>query len=143
MIIMYYSEKNAYEDNKLDWYINSINTAKEDGINICGIIDYRFIDGTTSSFKNDTLNYTTGLFIEDKALGNCYDSASIFFDNIVDEENYLEKQHNYIEELEKRSKADVNILEKLINDLFLLRIMVLYLIQSHLIFSMMNLLDTA
>lgn len=107
-------------DEYLDEYITSIKNAKESGINIASIVDYKFIENTTS--KN---NYTLGVFIEDRAKGDCISSndfveyletdKDIDYEQITKE--YLRKTTDYLIKLETRAKANQNIYDKYIKDL--------------------------
>ncbi len=113
------SKKMPVSDNQLNDYINAIKDAKNNGINICEIVDYKLIDGTTSTFNNG-VSYSKGVFIEDRAKGN-----SFTFNHFhLNEENkkeiidgYMSSITNYIEEIEKRSEADISIYDKLIEDM--------------------------
>ena len=113
------SKKMPVSDNKLKSYIDSISQAKEDGINICSILDYKLIDGTTSYFDNGEIAYTKGVFIEDRAKGNSFYFKQFYLNEdekkeIIEE--YMNSIKYYIEELEKRSEADISVYDKLIED---------------------------
>lgn len=111
-------------DDELNKYINSILKAKEDGINIASIKDYRFIPGTTSHFKtnNGIVMYTRGVFLEDRARGNSFVNKNMYiypgneydYNKIV--LDYLKLVLDYIEELEIRVKAPQEMFDKLVSD---------------------------
>lgn len=107
-------KKMPVEDSNLDNYINAINMAKNSGINICRIVDYKLIDGKTSTYSN--ASYTTGIFIEERAKGSCLDSNNLYDAKVEDIDRYLENSLKYIDELENRSMAPSSIYDKLVND---------------------------
>ena len=109
------SKKMPVKDEELDKYIKSIKEAKKNGINISEITDYKFIDGTTSSF-----GYTKGVFIENRAKGNTLSFKQFYLNDndkkeIID--NYMSDMVYYIDEIERRSEADISVYDKLIEDL--------------------------
>lgn len=109
-------------DDKLSWYIETINRLKESGINVAEIIDYRLIPRTTNSYKDGKIQYTTGVFLEERAKGNSLDSGSVYlrvrqdydFNEVVS--RYLQLTINYIEELELRANASQEMYDKLVMD---------------------------
>ena len=109
-------------DEELEKYILRIKKAKEDGINITAILDYKFIPGTTSSYKNGTINYTDGVFLEDRAHGVSLCYNKIYLDANQDYDfdkvaiDYLNMIENYISELEKRAMASQEVYDKLVSD---------------------------
>lgn len=109
-------------DEKLDDYVLKIKKAKEMGINIASILDYRFIPGTTSSFSNGTINYTIGVFLEDRAHGDFLNksiinlSANQDYDFDVIATKYLKEMERHILELEKRAMAPQQVYDKLVSD---------------------------
>ena len=90
-------------DEELQTYINNIRKAKDSGINICSIVDYRLIDGTTSKYttQGKDISYTAGVFIEDRAKGTTNDGLTC---------------EEYISDLEKRASADQIIYDKFVQD---------------------------
>ena len=56
------TKKMPVSDELLEDYVNSIREAKEDGINICKIEDYKLLPETTSHFNNGT-SFSKGVFI--------------------------------------------------------------------------------
>jgi len=106
-------------DEMLEEYIANIRKCKKLGINIASILDYRFIPGTTSNY-GENINYSKGVYLEERAKGKSFNSEIIYAklsDNIEDIINtYLIKTNEYLEELELRSKASQEIYDKLIRD---------------------------
>lgn len=111
-------------DEELEQYIYAITRAKADGINIAGIVDYRFIPGSTSTFKTNhgVISYTKGVFLEDRAKGKCLEAKNFYVSSrssydynklILD---YLKAHLSYIEELERRAEASQEVFDKLVRD---------------------------
>lgn len=105
-------------DAELDDYINAIKKAKNNGINVCSITDYRLIDGTTNNYTREgkPISYTCGVFIEDRAKGT---SLPFFRRTVKDSEElkeYFSISDMYISEIEKRANADKKIFNKIFND---------------------------
>ena len=109
-------------DAHLDEYINSIRKSKDNGINISSILDYRLIEGTTSSYNN-AVSYTKGVFLEERAKGKCISQFNITYLNLNENydfnkiiNDYLNQNETYLSELEERSNANQEIYDKLVND---------------------------
>lgn len=108
-------------DDMLTKYIDSIRRAKKDGINIASILDYRLIPGTTHSFLNDTVRYTKGVFLEDRAQGECIERAAYYLNTNKEYDSsvvykYIKSLESYLEELERRATAPQEVYDKLIKD---------------------------
>lgn len=110
-------------DDKLDEYIDNIRKAKDSGINIASILDYRLIPGTTNCYGDDNkICYTKTVFLEERAKGVSNDkkifwlSSNADYDINVVVEHYLERVKQYIEELENRANAPISYYEKFIED---------------------------
>lgn len=109
-------------DDELEWYVNSLVDLKNRGVNIASIVDYRLIPGTTSSYSNGTVNYTKGVFLEERAKGKSLDSHSVYllpkkdydFNSVVTQ--YLKMVIEYIEEIELRAQASQEVYDKLVSD---------------------------
>lgn len=109
-------------DDELPWYIETINRLKESGVNIATVVDYRLIPGMTYSYKNGKVQYTRGVFLEERAKGNSLTSDSVYlrtskdydFNEVVSK--YLKLTINYIEELESRANAPQEMYDKLVMD---------------------------
>lgn len=110
------------EDSKLEEYVDSIKKLKESGVNISSILDYRLIDGTTSSY-NDGISYTKGVFLEERAKGDCIAETKPIYleknneydlDRVIDE--YLKQNEEYLSKLEVRANANQEIYDKLVQD---------------------------
>ena len=54
-------------DDRLDEYIDNIRKAKDSGINIASILDYRLIPDTTNCYGSTC--YSKGVFLEERAKG--------------------------------------------------------------------------
>ena len=105
-------------DERLDDYINKINKLENSGVNISNIIDYKLVRPKNVLNGN---SFTKGVFLEKKAKGNCI--ADIKNINICESDNieeiidiYLNNIDNYLNELEIRSNAGINVFDKLIDD---------------------------
>ena len=116
------NKKMPIEDSKLEEYINSIKILKESGVNISSIEDYKLIDGTTSSFSNGK-SYTKGVFLEERAKGNCIAEPTNIYLNKEKEydlnkitDDYLKQNENYLKELEIRANANQDVYNKLVSD---------------------------
>lgn len=107
-------------DDYLNTYISNINKAKESGINIAGIVDYKFIDGTTETYgeSGNTRSYTTGVFIEDRAKGSLCPEFKKEIQSSDDLKEYINTCNQYLIELEKRANADQKIFDKLVLDYY-------------------------
>lgn len=109
-------------DDKLSWYIETIKRLKENGVNIATIVDYRLIPGTTNNYRNGKIQYTRGVFLEDRAKGVSHNSESVYlnlkqdydFNDVI--QNYLKLMISYVEELELRAKASQEVYDKLLSD---------------------------
>lgn len=105
-------------DAELNEYIGNIRKAHDSGINTPRILDYRFIEGATSTYNKDdgTISYTVGVFLEERAKGVCISSTSHSLNSNEDYFSFLDSVHNYIDELEKRTNASQDIYDKLVSD---------------------------
>lgn len=105
-------------DAELDKYIENIRKAHDSGINTPRILDYRFIEGTTSTYNKDdgTISYTVGVFLEERAKGVCISSTSHSLKSNEDYFSFLDSVQNYIDELEKRANASQDMYDKLVSD---------------------------
>ena len=107
-------------DDRLDEYVDNIRKAKDSGINIASILDYRLIPGTTNCY-GDTC-YSKGVFLEERAKGVSHDknifwlSPNSDYDIEVVIEHYFEKVKQYVEELENRASASVDCYRKFVED---------------------------
>ena len=109
-------------DDKLSWYIETIKRLKEKGVNIATIVDYRLIPGTTNKYRNGKIQYTRGIFLEDRAKGVSYNSESVYlnlgqdydFNDVI--QSYLKLMISYVEELELRANASQEVYDKLLLD---------------------------
>ena len=108
-------------DDELELYIDSINKAKANGINVTRILEYKLNNNITHTFKIGS--YTKGVFLEEKAKGKCIAENRNLHLNIDDEyeidlvaNQYKAKIEKYLDELEKRANANQEIYDKLVND---------------------------
>ena len=104
------------EDQRLDWFIEAINKAKEEGIKVTGIYDYRLITSAIDSYSNGGITYSKGLFIEDKAKGTSITYKIFSPKEGFTTEEFLNLEEEYVSELERRAKADDSIFDKLVSD---------------------------
>ena len=112
------TKKMPVSDELLEDYVNSIREAKEDGINICKIEDYKLLPETTSHFNNGT-SFSKGVFIEERAKGNSLNFEPFYIseeDKIEIVKNYMNSIDFYISEIEKRSEASEYVYDKLVSD---------------------------
>ncbi|MBR5662286.1 MAG: hypothetical protein IKX00_01380 [Bacilli bacterium] len=101
-------------DDKLQDYIDLIKKAKEEGVNIAQIVDYKLIDETTCTFGDKS--YTTGVFLEERAKGSQMPEFKIPIKSTTDLWAYQTTVNDYITELEKRASADQSIYDKYLED---------------------------
>lgn len=109
-------------DDKLDIYVENINNAKMDGINIATILDYRLIPDTTCCYGDNNYCYSKGVFLEERAQGVSNDKK-IFWLSLNSEYDFREVVHNYfrrldeyITELENRASVPISYYEKFFED---------------------------
>ncbi len=107
-------------DDKLDAYIENLKKAKEAGINIACVEDYRLIN-EKQLILNDGSSYTRGVFLETRAKGSTLNGRTLFSveDNssvseVVD--GYIKESIIYLEELEKRAEGSSEFYDKLVSD---------------------------
>lgn len=104
------------KDSEFDDYIKRINMAIRGGINTPIIYDYYIVPGT------DNQGVSKAVILEEKAPGNVLNIRGTFLNLDVDYEFqgiaklFLDKFNIYLDEVEKRSKADIEVYEKLILD---------------------------
>ena len=111
-------------DEELSKYVSAITKAKADGINIAGIVDYRMIPGTTSTYNTNhgVVTYTKGVFLEDRAKGNSYVDKNMYvsvhgeYDYSKLVLDYLKAFLVYIEECERRAAAPQEMFDKIVKD---------------------------
>ena len=105
-------------DAELDEYIENIKKAHEAGINTPRILDYRLIEGTTTTFDKDdgTISYTVGIFLEERAKGVTISSISRYLKTSEDYLAHLNSVESYVSELEKRANADQSMYDKFVAD---------------------------
>ena len=103
-------------DADLEKYINLIKKAKNEGVNIATVIDYKLIDGTTQTFQNGKTSYTTGVFLEERAKGNQMPEYHGPAKSSNDLWNYCKVVKEYIDELEKKASVDQSIYDKFLQD---------------------------
>lgn len=107
-------------DDRLDEYIDNIRKAKDSGINIASILDYRLIPDTTNCYGSTC--YSKGVFLEERAKGVSNDkkifwlSPSSDYDIDIVIEHYFEKVKQYIEELENRASVSIDCYRKFVED---------------------------
>ena len=106
---------------ELNGYLENMNNAKANGINISCVTDYKLIPESTHTFGN--ISYSSGVFIEEKAKGiTPQDSTCTFlrpnieynYDEVANE--YYKKLNEYVELLEYQANADQEIFDKLVHD---------------------------
>ncbi len=109
-------------DKNLEDYIASLNRLRDEGVNVCNILDYRLVNGTTKTFGKD-ISYTTGVFLERRAKGNCIsdvENISLRTDKVYDlklvSSMYDRLMEFYVSELEKRACASQKMYDKLVCD---------------------------
>ena len=101
-------------DDKLQDYIDLLKKAKDEGVNIATIVDYKLIDGTTSTFGDKS--YTVGVFLEERAKGTQMPEFTRPINSTADMWAYQTTVNDYITELEKRAKADQSVYDKYLED---------------------------
>lgn len=107
-------------DDKLEWYVSSLNNLKNSGVSIAPIVDYTLLPETKKSYNVGS--YTEGIFLEERAKGNSLNSNSIYlrvnndydFNGVISD--YLRMVLEYIEELELRAEASLDVYTKFIKD---------------------------
>lgn len=109
-------------DQELDSYINQMKQAKNDGLNISCITDYRLRPETTHTFGN--VAFTKGVFVEQRAKGITNSEDTCLFLNAQKEYdydalayNYLTTLTNYIQSLEYKDSAPQEVYDKLLADM--------------------------
>jgi len=112
--VILYKQMEA-EDSELTSYIKRIEKAQESGINTPKIVEYQLLEeGSRRTSK--------GIFVEERAKGTVLrvrgkvlkETENYDFKEVITE--YLEKVNQYVNELEKRAKADLKIYEKFLED---------------------------
>lgn len=104
------------EDQRLGWYIAAINKAKEAGIKIAGISDYKLITGATNSYSNGGITYSKGVFIEDKVEGVCLPYKVFSTKEVFYVDDFLSFEEAFVSELERRASASTEVYDKLVSD---------------------------
>ena len=111
-------------DEELSKYVSAITRAKADGINIAGIVDYRMIPGTTSTYNTNhgVVTYTKVVFLEDRAKGNSFENKNMYISVHAEYDysklvlDYLKAFLKYIEECERRAAAPQEMFDKIVKD---------------------------
>ena len=105
-------------DQEFPKYFENLRKAKESGINVCTIVDYRFIEDKKSVFNSGgkEVSYTTGVFIEERAKGSSNPEHKKPIKDCDSLREYINTCEEYITDLEKRASADQNIFDKLVSD---------------------------
>lgn len=109
------------DDRKLPWYLDNMKKAKERGINLSTVVDYRLIEDDKRTYSRGTC-YTPGVFLEERAQGSSLEDRTTSlnstdnynFTNIAIE--YVKKVETYIEEIERRAQAAQTTYDKLYSD---------------------------
>ncbi len=117
------TKKMPVPDKMLDSYILAINNARDAGINVCEISDYKLIEENSYAFDNERV-YSNGVFIERRAKGNSFNFTHFELNNAEEKEvikGYINSLEYYIDEIEKRSEASEKVYDKLIEDVFKLQ----------------------
>lgn len=108
-------------DDKLEDYLKKIYNLKQKGVNTCQILDYKLNDNCKYNYFDGNIKYSKGIFLEERAPGNSFDSVSdfeIINDKLINKAvtKYIQELDRYISELERRANADQIIYDKLVND---------------------------
>ncbi len=109
-------------DSKIKFYVNAIKKAKQSGINIASILDYKIIPGTTVNFSNDEYRFSKGVFLEDRAKGNSLGNYNLFFRSNRDNDisqfviSYMKSLDEYTLEIERRAVGPQEHFDKLVKD---------------------------
>lgn len=105
-------------DADLESYISRLTQLKNSGVNIATIVDYKLIENTTHSFdtKDGKISYTKGVFLEERAKGINLSSKTFTIKTKEDMNDYLEAVESYLNEIEKRARADQSVYDKLLED---------------------------
>lgn len=111
-------------DEELTKYVSAITKAKAGGINIAGVVDYRMIPGTTSTYNTNhgVVTYTKGVFLEDRAKGNSFENKNMYISVHAEYDysklvlDYLKAFLKYIEECERRAAAPQEMFDKIVKD---------------------------
>lgn len=116
------TERLTVSDDKISTYVENLRKAREAGINVSSIIDYKMIPNSAYVDDRTKCNYSVGVFLMDMAKGNtldlkCLDLDYVSTDFIPNEINkYLRLSNEYIEEMEKRANAAQSFYDKLVSD---------------------------
>lgn len=111
----------------IDIFISNIDSAVNDGVNTYRIKEYRFYEDSTNFFDNSKAT-PLGLFLVEKVKGNKMFNGSIGL--VVDDSKkdfnkvaslYIDNINKYMELLEERSNANLEIYDKLVKDYLLLK----------------------
>ena len=110
------------EDEQLEDYINNIRRAREAGINIAEIIDYRLMPETTQTFAQGKLHFTKGVFLERLAKGESNDYGFMVIktakDNDITEQvnTYIAALIRYVQRLTDRANMSQKQFNKFVDD---------------------------
>jgi hypothetical protein len=111
------------EEQLLD-YIELLNKAKEQGVNIINVVDFQILNIK----KKGKSNLVNGIYVLNRSLGTTYPNTRRIkvniFDNVIKKCNeYFKQNRLYLEELENRSNAPQEQYDKLVNDIIKLHLL--------------------
>ena len=112
------------DEEQLIDYIERLNRAKEQGVNIINVVDFQIL----RIKKRGKSNLVDGLYVLNRSKGTTYpDNRRIkinVFDNVIRKCNeYFKQNRLYLDELENRSNAPQEHYDKLVSDIIKLHLL--------------------
>ena len=110
------------EDERLAEYIEGMKKAREAGIKIAEVVDYRLIPETTRSYGAGAVHYTNGVFLERRAKGNSNSYSSLYINTARDNDItdtvklYLNSLLEYVRIMTERASLPQKVFNKFVND---------------------------